>query len=96
MSGIGPRPRRAPRESRATASVRYGNLQLVVACDADRSLRCLHAARDVLNGELSQGAGLGPRAKRLRLDAHALKLPPVVAVSGTDAKESGGYPNIVT
>ncbi|KAH8092859.1 hypothetical protein JL720_5024 [Aureococcus anophagefferens] len=36
----------------------YGALQLLSASRGDRSLRCLHAARDALCGELSQGRGL--------------------------------------
>ncbi|KAH8056458.1 hypothetical protein JL722_7292 [Aureococcus anophagefferens] len=35
----------------------YGALQLLSASRGDRSLRCLHAARDALCGELSQGRG---------------------------------------
>ena len=74
----------------------YGTLQLLSASRGDRSLRCVHAARDVLNGELSQGKGVGVRAKKMRLsDPHALKLPPIVAVAACDAKD-GAYPNVVT
>ena len=75
----------------------YGSLQLLAASAADRGLWALHAARDRLNGELSQGKGGDARAKRLRLsDPRALRLPPVIAVAATDAKEGGGFPNVVT
>ena len=42
----------------------YGSLQLLVAAPRDRSLRCLHAVRDRLNGELSQRGAADARAKR--------------------------------
>ena len=59
----------------------YGSLQLLVAAPRDRSLRCLHAVRDRLNGELSQRGAADARAKRLRLaDPKALRLPPVTCV----------------
>ena len=74
----------------------YGALQLLSASRGDRSLRCLHAARDALCGELSQGRGVEGRAKRMRLDdPGALKLPPVVALAASGAKD-GAYANVVT
>ena len=74
----------------------YGSLQLLVAAPRDRSLRCLHAVRDRLNGELSQRGAADARAKRLRLaDPKALRLPPVTCVAAGDAKD-GSFPNVVT
>ena len=74
----------------------YGSLQLLVAAPRDRSLRCLHAVRDRLNGELSQRGAADARAKRLRLaDPKALRLPPVTCVAAGDAKY-GSFPNVVT
>jgi len=74
----------------------YGALQMLVAAPRDRSLRCLHAVRDRLNGELSQKGSADARAKRLKLsNPKALRLPPVTCVAAGDAKD-GSFPNVVT
>ncbi|KAJ1451514.1 WD40-repeat-containing domain protein [Pelagophyceae sp. CCMP2097] len=72
------------------------SLQLMT-CGADGSVRVSHAARDALNCELSQGAGLERRAKKLRLEhgRDALKLPEPVALAACDSS-NGLLPNVIT
>lgn len=73
----------------------YASLQLLTSSTGDRTVRVSHAARDVLNGELSQGSRLSKRAKSLRLSVDELRLPPVVALAACDAKD-GSWANVVT
>lgn len=52
---------------------------------SDRTLRLFHTARPEHAVEFSQGS-IQKRAKQLGIDARALKLPPVVAVTSSDAR----------
>ena len=47
---------------------------------ADRSLRLVSTVQDAQSRELSQGAGLGAQARRLRVEEADMKLPRVVAL----------------
>eukprot|EP00899_Mesostigma_viride_P001417 jgi/Mesvir1/11276/Mv01072-RA.2 len=77
--------------------VRYygGSGRLLLSAGRDRAFRVFAVGADQQSREMSQGKGLGGRAKRLKVAEEELKLPRVLEIAAADLKERD-WSNVVT
>jgi len=67
----------------------------VASAGADRTLRVFHTAIERQNREISQGKGLGARAKELGVHVSSLRLPQITAIALSD-RRNAQWADVVT
>lgn len=67
----------------------------IASAGADRTLRFFHTALERQNREVSQGKGLGARAKELGVHISSLRLPQITAIALSD-RRNGQWADVVT
>jgi U3 small nucleolar RNA-associated protein 21 len=67
----------------------------IASAGADRTLRVFHTAIERQNREISQGKGLGARAKELGVHVSSLRLPQITAIALSD-RRNAQWADVVT